>query len=153
MSQPDMVELNQAEQAPRYWAEPVNPVELALERPAELTGRRLTEGQLNGRPGPDQGYALSLYAGLADRIQALGNEQPADIEAGVVACAMAHASKLGRAPIRADLELVLEHFGYFGGATSEQLRIRQDRFRGVSHNYQALRRMVAFTEMELTLQE
>ncbi|MCL5973741.1 MAG: hypothetical protein ACYCWN_01715 [Ferrimicrobium sp.] len=153
MSQPDMVELNQAERAPRYWAEPVNPVEVALERPAELTGRRLLQGQLNGRPGPDQGYALSLFTHLANQLQAVPGEQLGDIQAGVVACAMALASRLGRAPVQADLRLVLEHFGYLGGATSEQIQIRRDRFRGVSHDYQALRRMVALTEMEINLQE
>ncbi|WP_298209201.1 hypothetical protein [Ferrimicrobium sp.] len=153
MSQPDMVEISTSERAPLFWAEPVNPVELALDRPAELTGRRLAQGQLNGRPGPDQGYALALYEHLAGQVQALPTEQRADIQAGVVACAMAIAGRLGRAPILADLKVVLEHFGYLGGATSEQIRIRQDRFKGIAHNYQALRRMVAFTEMELNLQE
>jgi hypothetical protein len=148
-----MAEINQGEHAPRYWSEPVNPVELALHRPAELVGRKLAQGQLNGRPGPDQGYALSLYENLADKIQVIPGEQPSDIQAGVVACAMALASELGRAPIQADLKRVLNHFGFFGGATSEQIRTRQDRFRGVNHNYQALRRMVAFTVMEISLQE
>jgi hypothetical protein len=153
MSQPDMAEINQGEHAPRYWAEPVNPVELALHRPAELTGRKLAQGQLNGRPGPDQGYALSLYENLADTIQTMPGEQLSDIQAGVVASAMARAAELGRAPVQADLKQVLDHFGFFGGATSEQIRIRRDRFQGVSHNYQALRRMVAFTQMEINLQE
>lgn len=153
MSQPDMVEISQGERGPTYWAEPVNPVELDIHRPAELTGRKLAQGQLNGRPGPDQGYALSLFENLADKLQTIPGEQLSDIQAGVVACAMALAAGLGRAPVQADLRRVLDHFGFFGGATSEQIRTRKDRFGGVSHNYQALRRMVAFTTMEINLQE
>lgn len=150
MSQPDMLAITEEERAPQFWAEEVDMTPLA--RPAELRGRRLVTGALNGRPGPDQGYALSLLTQLLPTLVLDAAEQPSDVASGLVACAMAIAARNGRAPIARDLEEVASHFSFHGEASPETLATRIERFRGVAHDYQRLRRAVALTEMELSLQ-
>jgi len=151
MSQPDMLAVTDQERAPLFWSEEVDMTPLA--RPSELRGRRLVTGPLNGRPGPDQGYALSLLEVLWPTLVLDASEQPADVASGLVACAMAIAARSGRAPIMRDLETVVAHFSFQGEASPETLETRIERFRGVAHDYQRLRRAVALTEWELNLQE
>ncbi|MHB8190302.1 MAG: hypothetical protein ACYDHP_07780 [Ferrimicrobium sp.] len=150
MSQPDRVSVTPTDAPPVFWSEPVNPIELRLERPATLSGRRLPSVDTTGTPGPDQGYALTLFEQLfASKIISTRGESMKDITAGVCACAMARASANGRAPLSTDLEVVLAHYGLFGDASAEQIATRRSRLLGVAHNYRKRRSLVDATAAEL----
>ena len=139
MAQPDPIVAPQRELPPAYWAEEVD---LApLPRPASLRGRRLDPGRARGKPGPDQGWGYHLLELVANQLDLVEGEQRADIEAGVAAIVAALAAEQGRAPVMADVLRVLDHFHLRGGASSEDLHRRQERFRGAAHD--ALRRRLA----------
>ncbi len=143
MSQPERVYVPNGESLPLYWSEPVYPATAELERPASLTGRRLPTGPQSGRPGPDQGYALSLYDLLyASEVHHTQEEDERDIRTGVVAVASALASAHGRAPMARDIEEALD---YFGLRQDEPRPERAQLFRGVNHDALTLRKLVDST--------
>ncbi len=79
-------------------------------RPGELTGTGVPWGGPFGTPAPDAGYALKLAAG---RDLALAeHEHRADAEALVAAVAAARASRVGRAPVKADVDAAIVILGY-----------------------------------------
>jgi hypothetical protein len=110
-------------------------------RPGEIpaTGRHVRGG---GEAGPDQGYALGLVEPLTTRLLLAEGEHLDDIVAGVVAIGLARAALVGRAPVRADLEVAARLFGLFDSPTAE-LVARRASFGGVAHDYLARRELVA----------
>jgi hypothetical protein len=143
MSQPQRVYVPEKQSPPTYWSEPVDPATAEIERPASLVGRRLPTNRLSGRPGPDQGYALSLYDLLYSNEVHLGPEEdPRDIRVGTVAVASALASAEGRAPMARDIREALDHFGLL---SDQERPERRQLFRGVAHDALALRELVDST--------
>jgi hypothetical protein len=67
------------------------------DRPAEL-GAAQPVGDLLGRPGPDQGFALRLVRLFDDRLVVPAPEHEADAVSGCIGVAMARGSIFGRAP-------------------------------------------------------
>ncbi len=140
MSQPDQVSTSFVEAAPSFWSEPVEA--LVESRVSELHGRRLPSGTGFGRPGPDQGYALTLFNQIEESLVLVAGEHHDDIREGVIASALALAAEAGRGPSLPDLQRVLAHYRLQGDAGSEDIRKRKQRFTGVAHDY-AKRRSAA----------
>ncbi len=88
-----------------------------------------------GIPGPDQGYALRLAEELKPELRLAENEHAEDVLSGAVMIGLRRAALFGRAPVRADLEVALNLFGFLEGAPEEVVEARQRYFAGVSHNY------------------
>jgi hypothetical protein len=142
VSQPDQPVTTSSDRVPRFFREPVDyKVE---ERPGELTGRRLVSGGAFGKPGPDLGYALLLFERLVPRIVLMPGESLNELRSSVVACAMAQASSEGRAPTTKDLEDVLNHCGFLGGASSSQINERRALLKASTHNYRAQRALAQY---------
>lgn len=79
-------------------------------RPGELTGAGVPWGGAFGTPAPDAGYALKL---VADRDLVLAeHEHRADADALVAAVAAARASRIGRAPVKNDIDAAIIILGY-----------------------------------------
>ncbi|MHB8296223.1 MAG: hypothetical protein ACYDH5_16710 [Acidimicrobiales bacterium] len=139
MSQPEFVPISIAEK--------VRPVERlaahrtwTASRPAELKGPDRPLGPGFGKPGPDQGHAMTLAQGLSGELSLAPGEDEADVLAACAAVAMRRAGMLGRAPVEGDLEVALELLGYRGEAEGkEEVGARRLRCRGAAHDYQAQR--------------
>ncbi len=140
MSQPDQVTTSFAEAAPGFWSEPVEIS--AHTRVSELRGRRLPAGAGFGRPGPDQGYALTLFSQLEESLLLVAGEHLDDVREGVIASVLALAAESGRGPSLPDLQRVLSHYRLQGEAGSADIRKRKQRFSGAAHDY-AKRRAAA----------
>jgi hypothetical protein len=110
------------------------------DRPAEVkpTGVQPT-GPMFGSIGPDQGYALRLAQGMADRLRLAPREDPEDVIAGCVAVATKRAALLGRAPVLADLEVAFGVWGYLDHAPDELVAWRRPMFAQVRHHYRERR--------------
>lgn len=104
------------------------------ERPGDLQ-RGQPYGPSLGKPGPDQGYALSLAERFEDQLRLAGGEQGEDVVAGCMAVAMRRASLFGRAPVIHDVELGLGLFGFLDDAPPDLVEWRQPQFRGAGHHY------------------
>lgn len=102
-------------------------------RPGDLGGPQPLGPQL-GRPGPDQGYALTLGERFADRVQVDDGEHRADAVHGCCMLALKRASLFGRAPTIYDLELAFSLWGFLGGAPPELRAYRRPRFEGARHH-------------------
>ncbi len=113
------------------------------DRPAEVkpTGVQPT-GRMFGAIGPDQGYALRLADGMADRIRVAPGEDVHDAVSGCVAVAMKRASIFGRAPVLADLEVAFGAWGYLDDAPEGLVNLRRPLFAQVSHHPRERRAVV-----------
>lgn len=107
----------------------------APDRPAEV-GPRPPSGARLGRPGPDQGYALTLAQRFVPRLQLAVGEHLDDVVAGCVAVALRRASLFGRAPVNHDLDLAFTLLGYLTQAAPDELIAwRLGRIAGADHHY------------------
>ena len=116
-------------------------------RPADLQhgqpiGRRL------GRPGPDQGYALTLAERFHDRLRLTDGEHEEDVIAGAAAVASRRASMFGRAPVIHDLELAFGLFGYLDDAPADLVAWRRALLAGSAHQYWDQREVVDTVPVE-----
>lgn len=104
------------------------------DRPADLQ-RGQPVGPRLGRPGPDQGYALSLAEKFEPHLRLVEGEEGADVIAGCVAVGMRRASMFGRAPVIHDVELAFGLFGFLDEAPPDLVEWRRPLFAGASHQY------------------
>ena len=111
------------------------------DRPGDLKGRQPVGPKL-GRPGPDQGYALTLARRFEDRFVMAEGEHQDDVVAGCVGVATKRSSVFGRAPVIYDLEHAFTLWGFLGGAPEELIRFRKPLFEGARHHYWEQRHIV-----------
>lgn len=106
-------------------------------RPGDLVdGGGQPCGDLLGRQGPDQGYALSLARRFEARLRLGEGEHLADAVVGCVGVALKRAALFGRAPISEDLEVAFGVFGFLHEPPSQdQLAKRRQLFSGASHHH------------------
>ncbi len=99
---------------------------------------------MQGSPGPDQGYALSLVKHFEDKLQT-GSVDHHDAVAGCIEVAMKRASLFGRAPMIHDLQAAFCLYGFLNSAVNPSLvKLREHVFAGVDHgvHYKERRRVV-----------
>ena len=111
------------------------PKRWVLNRPGEIAGLRPPTGDSFGRPGPDQGYALTLAQRFKDRLVLTADEHAEDAIGGCVGVALKRASIFGRAPVIYDLEIAFTLFGFLAEASRELVEWRRELFEGSSHHY------------------
>jgi hypothetical protein len=112
------------------------PLPWSSHRPAEVRPVPSRERRPNtGMPGPDQGYGLALAQSFADQLRVGESEHPEDVLAGAATIGLRRAALFGRAPVKADLELALNLFGYLEGAPEELVDARARYLSGASHDY------------------
>ncbi len=110
------------------------------DRPADLQSGQPT-GDKFGRPGPDQGYALTLARRFEDRLVLTDGEHPEDAVAGCLGVATKRCSLFGRAPVIYDLELAFTLWGYLGEAPADLVEFRRPLFEGARDHYWDQRRI------------
>lgn len=111
----------------------------------------MPEGPALGSTGPDQGYALKLADGFADRVFLAGVEW-ADAKAGSVALAMKRSSLFGRAPMIHDLTAAFTIFGFLDADPADELvALRRRSFAEVrsNHHYMERRLLVDSVNVEM----
>jgi len=120
------------------------PSEWRANRVAELRGPQDPQGPSEGRPGPDQGYALKLGHDLfAGRLELTPGEHAEDAVYGCAMVASSRSAMFGRAPVAPDLEMALTLFGFLGGAPQDLIVWRIPHFGSVAHHYDEQRKLVA----------
>jgi hypothetical protein len=140
MAAPDYVPVQLADR-PRQDEAPKPSDSWHADRPADL-GPAQPVGPKLGRPGPDQGYALSLARRFDDQIYVFEGESKEDAVAGCVAVAMQRAARFGRAPVIHDLEFAFRLFGFIGSAPPDLVVFRRKLFEGARHHYWEQRAIV-----------
>jgi hypothetical protein len=142
MTQPSFVPILEADQVrPAYRL--ATPRDWRQARPAELRSPVFPHGGDFGTPGPDQGYVLLLAERFEDRIQLGPGESGHDATAGGAAVAAARSALFGRAPVIKDLEQAFILFGFLGDPPDDLVAWRGPQFRGVAHDYNQRRELVA----------
>ena len=111
------------------------------DRPADLRAAGQPRGPKFGRPGPDQGYALTLARRLADRLVLADGEHGEDAIAGCVGVATKRSSLLGRAPVIYDVELAFTLWGFLETPPEYLAEFRRPLFEGARHHYWDQRRI------------
>lgn len=134
MAAPDYVPPSLADK-PRSSLPMPPPRSWTASRPADLQRGQPTGRQM-GRPGPDQGYVLTLAKQFDGRLKTAEGEHPADAVAGAAAVALRRASMFGRAPVVHDLDLAFGLFGFLDAdPPADLLEWRRRTFAGASHDY------------------
>lgn len=141
MAQPEYVPLDAASRVRPAERLPA-PAGWRADRPAEVPPAGRPTGRRFGSPGPDQGYALTLAEGFADRLLLMPGEQVADAVAGCLGVALKRASLFGRAPVVHDLDLAFTVWGFLGDPPDDLVAHRVPLFRGAAHDYWAQRGIV-----------
>ncbi|HNJ98707.1 MAG TPA: hypothetical protein PLV13_11310 [Ilumatobacteraceae bacterium] len=104
-------------------------------RPGELTGFQPTGGGL-GYQGPDQGFALKIANGFADRLRLQPGEHAADAIRGCLGVALRRASMFSRAPVVHDLTVAFTVWGYLAdNPPAELVQLRSGLFAGLGHGH------------------
>jgi hypothetical protein len=115
-----------------YESPPRRPQSWWAKRPGDLSERQ-PSGPYFGRPGPDQGYALTLARAFHDKLSLRDGEREEDAIVGCVAVATKRASLFGRAPVIHDLRAAFTIWGFLDDqATQELLDLRRPLFAEVS---------------------
>ncbi len=114
----------------------------SADRPAELVPAAKIDVASNGKPGPNQGYALTLAHRLHDRLVLTSGEHGHDVEVGAALIACRRASMFGRAPSIYDVTMALELFGFLDEAPAELVAHRKPLFSSLGHSYVAQRQLV-----------
>lgn len=141
MSQPKFVPVTDADRV-REELKPETPNRWKADRPAEISNEGQPRGDFIGNIGPDQGYALKLAHGFANKLQRHGSETEEDAIQGCLGVALKRASMFGRAPVVYDLEFAFTLWGYLGGAPDDLVSFRVKLFSQCSHDYSAQREIV-----------
>jgi hypothetical protein len=122
--------------------EPIPPAgHWKADRPGDLRGGQ-PSGPMLGRPGPDQGYALSLAHRFQDRLVLADGEHAEDVIAGCVAVATKRSSIFGRAPVIFDVELAFTLWGFLADPPQYLVEFRRPLFEGARHEYSDQRHIV-----------
>jgi hypothetical protein len=141
MTQPSFVPIAEADQVrparrlslPTAWT-PTRPAELRT--PAHPGGRNL------GRPGPDQGFALSLANRMVSQLHLAPGESAHDAALGCALLASRRAGLYGRAPSIYDVRLAFTIWGFLDNAPADLIEERRQAFSAVSHDYVVQRELV-----------
>jgi hypothetical protein len=144
MAAPEFVPLKPLADARSYESPPWRGSRWYADRPGEIEGLQPVGEQL-GTPGPDQGYALTLAARFADKLQLTEGEHATDVLAGASAVAMKRSGLFGRAPVVHDLTVALTVWGFLDSSPDPALvAVRRELFEEVHHyvHYTELRRIV-----------
>jgi hypothetical protein len=145
MAAPKFARVSPVDDARGYESPDVVPPSWRPDRPADLTGFQ-PEGMRLGYQGPDQGYALKLARGFADRLQLQAGEHVTDVIQGCLGIALRRASMFGRAPVVHDLTVAFTIWGFLDPNPPADLRQRRLRlFEGVGntlHHYEEARALV-----------
>jgi hypothetical protein len=140
MAAPDYVPPTQADQPRRSLPIPPGRRWTAT-RPADLQhGQPI--GPRFGRPGPDQGYALTLAERFHGKLRLADGEHEEDAIDAASAVALRRASMFGRAPVIHDLELAFGLFGYLDDAPADLVAWRRALLAGSAHLYWEQREVV-----------
>jgi|AMFO01.1.fsa_nt_gi hypothetical protein len=116
-------------------------------RPGELNGPGdVPRGGLYGNPGPDPGYAARLVAGREFPLAV--NEHRADTAAALRALVGARASRLGRAPLRGDVDAAMAMLGLDPEGLPDEVLValevlRVTRFGGFAHDPERVQTFLA----------
>lgn len=137
MAQPEYVPLHEGDRVRTAERIPGHPG-WRQSRPGELQEPPSGTGRF-GRPGPDQGYALTLAERFRDRLVLADGEHAEDALAGCLGVALRRAGSFGRAPVIHDLELAFTVYGYLGDAPADLVTWRVLLIQGASHDYWAQR--------------
>jgi hypothetical protein len=127
-----------------YTSPPRRPGSWRADRPGDLAARQPTGPGL-GRPGPDQGYLLTLTDRFRGQLHLHPGEDEDDALAGATAVGLKRAAILGRAPVIHDLTVGLTVWGFLDPAADKALvDLRHPMFAGCSHpHHEAQRRAIA----------
>ena len=118
--------------APGHWK---------ADRPADLRAAGQPRGPKFGRPGPDQGYALTLARRFEDRLVLAQGEHREDVVAGCVGVATKRSSLFGRAPVIYDLEFAFTLWGFLGPAPDDLVEFRRPLLGAAREHYWDQRRI------------
>lgn len=142
MAAPEHVPVDSTELVRAYESPPWRLERWYPERPGDLQGGQRRDPLL-GRPGPDQGYVLTLAGRFAGQLTLTEGEHERDALAGAAAVALKRASLFGRAPVIHDLRVALTLWGFLETAPAELVRFRKPLFEGVAHphHYREQRRI------------
>lgn len=128
-----------------YVSPPYVPEPWVADRPADVHGFQPHGGRL-GYQGPDQGFALKIANGFANRLELTEGEDAADAISGCLAIALRRASMFSRAPVVHDLTVAFTIWGFLDSAAPEDLvATRRELFAGlhhVTHSYDETRALV-----------
>ncbi len=152
MTQPTFVPISEADQM-RPALRLSNPGVWTQSRPSELRGATRPSGPAFGTPGPDQGYALKLAHGFADRLVLGPGEHAEDAAAGCTGVAMRRAAAFGRAPVVHDMTLAFTLWGFLGDAPDDLVEKRRPLFSAAAHSYhrqRAIADLVAASTLRMT---
>lgn len=105
-----------------------------LHRPGEHRKESSGLQRRVGAAGPDQGYALLLAEHLRDSVVLGHGEQIDDALAVTVQTALRRAARLGRAPVRADIETALTLLSYRDPISDDAVAIRRSVVSGAAHD-------------------
>lgn len=120
----------------RAYASPATvPAPWQARRPGDLTGFQPTGGGL-GYQGPDQGFALKIANGFADRLRLQPGEHAADAIRGCLGVALRRASMFSRAPVVHDLTVAFTVWGFLAdNPPAELVQLRGGLFAGLGHGH------------------
>ena len=114
------------------------PAPWSSQRRAEIVGRQ-PEAEGLGRPGPDQGYGLTLAERLRPQVIVQAGESVDDALRGSLNIALRRAALFGRAPVIHDLRLALTIWGWLDtDPPADLVARRRQLFEGVAnvvHHY------------------
>jgi hypothetical protein len=128
---------------PRRSPKPAAPRRWSPNRPGDLAGpAEVPWGGAFGTPGPDAGYAVWLVRSRS--LPTVPGETRDDLEAAVVALTIARASRLGRAPVAADVEAAEAALGV--GADDPSWR--REWTAGIAHSHHGVQRLVAAVDID-----
>lgn len=145
MAAPKFAPVSPTDDSRVYTSPDVVPASWKANRPADLAGFQ-PEGARLGFQGPDQGYALKIASGFADRLQLRRGEHAADVIQGCLGIALRRASIFSRAPVVHDLTIAFTVWGFLDPSPPAELcDLRVRLFEGVGntlHHYDEGRALV-----------
>ena len=118
-------------------------------RPGDGDAASDYDGPLLGRPGPNIGYALTLVGRQRESWVLDPSETIDDAGAVVAEVAMKRAARFGRAPVKPDVDIAVQVFGYDGEADPQWVAKRVMLVLGASHHYDVRRATVDLVPMDL----
>jgi hypothetical protein len=118
-------------------------------RPGDGDAASDYDGPLLGRPGPNIGYALTLVGRQRDSWVLDPSETIDDAGAVVAEVAMKRAARFGRAPVKPDVDIAVQIFGFDGAGDPAWVAKRVLLVLGASHHYDVRRAAVDLVPMDL----
>ncbi|MDO8392237.1 MAG: hypothetical protein Q7V57_17325 [Actinomycetota bacterium] len=135
MAAPDFVPTPVLDTARSYSSPDVVPAAWWPGRPGDISGFQ-PEGECLGYQGPDQGFALKIANGFADRLHLQPGEHATDAIRGCFGVALRRASLFSRAPVVHDLTVAFTIWGFLtANAPAALVDARRVLFVGVGHGH------------------